>query len=146
MPSLSQAQCLIVPGQVSDGTRAEAAGPDPLLERIAALEALSITQLRSRWAEAHGRPPPAYSHRQFLVRGLAQALQEQALGGLAPALRRRLARLAVTLEGRGGDPLFAAPPDQARHPSHPAMAWRGPPGDRAGERLRLPWRALPYPL
>ena len=109
MPSLSQAQCLIVPGQVSDGTRAEAAGPDPLLERIAALEALSITQLRSRWAEAHGRPPPAYSHRQFLVRGLAQALQEQALGGLAPALRRRLARLAVTHEGRGGDPLFGAP-------------------------------------
>ena len=109
MPSVSKAHCLVVPGEASDGTRTEAAGPDPLIERIAALEALGIEQLRSRWAEAYGRPPPACSRRQFLVRGLAQVLQEQALGGLAPALRRRLARLAVTLEGRGGDPLFAAP-------------------------------------
>jgi Protein of unknown function (DUF2924) len=108
MPSLSQAQCLIIPGDASYGTRAEAAVPDPLLERIAALEALGIKQLRSRWAEAYGKPPPHCSHRQFLVRGLAQILQEQALGRLAPALRRRLVRLALALE-RDGDSLFAAP-------------------------------------
>jgi hypothetical protein len=110
MPALSQAQCPIVPGEASYGTRIEAAVPDPLIERIAALETLSIDQLRSRWAEAYGRPPPARSHRHFLVRGLAHRLQEAALGGLATALRRRLVRFAGALERHGGDSLFAVPP------------------------------------
>jgi Protein of unknown function (DUF2924) len=108
MPSPSKAHCPIVPGEASYGTRTEAAVPDPLVEQIAALEALSIEQLRSRWAEAYGMPPPPCSHRQFLVRGLAHDLQQVTLGGLAPALRRRLVRLAVALERDGGDPFFAA--------------------------------------
>jgi hypothetical protein len=87
----------------------KAAVPDLLIEQIAALEALGIEQLRSRWAEAYGRPPPPGSHRQFLVRGLAHRLQEEALGGLAPALRRHLVRLAGALERHGGDALLAAP-------------------------------------
>ena len=98
MPSLSQAQCLIVPGEACYGTRTEAAVPDPLLAQIEALEALRIEQLRSRWADAYGQPPPACSHRRFLVRGLAQILQEEARGGLAPALRRQLSDLAARIE------------------------------------------------
>jgi hypothetical protein len=108
--SLSGAGSAIVPAEARYGTLTAAAIPDPLVEQIAALEALSIEQLRSRWAEAYGRPPPPCSHRQFLVRGLAQILQEEALGGLASALRRRLVRLAGALERHGGDPSFAAPP------------------------------------
>jgi hypothetical protein len=106
MPSLSQAQPPIVPGQTSYGTRTEAAVPDLLIAQIAALEALGIEQLRSRWAEAHGRPAPRCSHRQFLVRCLAHRLQENALGGFAPAQRRRLADLAARLER---DPETALP-------------------------------------
>jgi hypothetical protein len=98
MLSVSKAHCPIVPGEASYGTRTEASAPDPLIERIAALEALRIEQLRSRWVEVYGKPPPPSSHRQFLVRGLAHRLQENALGGLAPAQRRRLADLAARLE------------------------------------------------
>jgi hypothetical protein len=123
MPSLSQAQCLIVPGEACYGTRTEAAVPDPLLAHIAALEALRIEQLRSRWTEAYGRPPPACSHRQFLVRGLAQALQEKALGGLAPALRRRLARLALALE-RDPKTALSVPP-RIKPGTRLIRAWRG---------------------
>jgi Protein of unknown function (DUF2924) len=82
---------------------------DPLTEQIGALEALSTEQLRSRWAESYGTPPPARWHREFVVRGLAHRLQEDALGGLAPALRRRLVRLSLALERDGGDQFFAAP-------------------------------------
>jgi Protein of unknown function (DUF2924) len=107
--SLSGAGSAIVPAEASYGTLTEAAVRDPLIEQIGALEAVSIEQLRSRWAEAYGRPPPPCSRRQFLVRGLAHGLQEDALGGLPPALRRRLGRLAMALERDGGDPFFAAP-------------------------------------
>jgi Protein of unknown function (DUF2924) len=106
--SSSSVRSAIVPGEASYGTRTEAAVPDPLVEQIAALEALGIEQLR-RWAEAYGGPPPPCSRRQFLVRGLAHGLQEDTLGGLAPALRRRLVRLAGALERHAGDPFFAPP-------------------------------------
>ena len=82
--SLSSAESAIGPAQASYGTLTETAVPDPLIEQIVALEALGIEQLRNRWAEAYGEPPPPSSHRQFLVRGLAHRLQEEVLGGLAP--------------------------------------------------------------
>ncbi|MGH3434419.1 MAG: DUF2924 domain-containing protein [Thermocrispum sp.] len=106
---MSGAGSAIVPGEARYRTLEEAAARDPLIEQIAALEALGIEQLRSRWAEAYGMPPLPCSRRQFLIRGLAHDLQEDALGGLAPALRRRLVRLAVALERHGGDPFFAPP-------------------------------------
>jgi Protein of unknown function (DUF2924) len=123
MPSLSQAQCLIVPGEASYGTRVEAAVPDPLIEQVAGLEALRIEQLRSRWAEAYGRPPPPCSHHHFLVRGLAHRLQENALGGLAPAQRRHLADLAARLER---DPETAlSVPLRIKPGTRLIRAWRG---------------------
>jgi Protein of unknown function (DUF2924) len=106
---LSGAGSAIVPAQARYGTLTEAAVPDLLIEQIAALEALDIGQLRNRWAEAYSMPPPPGMHCQFLVRGLAHRLQEEALGGLAPALRRRLVRLAGELNRHGGDALVAAP-------------------------------------
>jgi hypothetical protein len=123
MPSLSQALCLIDPGEARYRTLTEAAVPDPLVEQIAALEALGIEQLRSRWAAAYGRPPPPGMHRQLLVRGLAHRLQESALGGLAPAARRRLIRLTGALERRGDDSLFAAP--RIKPGTRLIRAWRG---------------------
>lgn len=105
--SSSNAGSVIVPAEARHGTLT--AVSDPLTERIGGLEGLSIEELRSRWTEAYGLPPPARWHRDFVVRGLAHRLQEDALGGLAPALRRRLVRLSLALERNGGDQLFAAP-------------------------------------
>jgi Protein of unknown function (DUF2924) len=123
MPALSQAQCLIVPGEASYRTRTEAAVPDLLTEQIAALEALSIEQLRNRWAEAYGKLPAPCSHRQFLVRGLAHRLQENALGGLASAPRRHLADLAGRLER---DPETAlSVPLRIKPGTRLIRAWRG---------------------
>ena len=96
---------------------------DPLAEQVRTLEALSIEQLRSRWTESYGMPPPARSRRDFVVRGLAHRLQEEALGGLAPAQRRRLARLAVALERDGGDHSFSAP--RIKPGTRLIRQWRG---------------------
>ena len=107
--SSSGAGPAIVAAEARYGTLEEAAVPDPLAEQIGALETLSLEQLRSCWTEAYGMPPPARSRREFVVRGLAHRLQEAALGGLSPALRRRLIQLSLALESEGGDQLFAAP-------------------------------------
>ena len=94
-----------------------------LAEQIGALEALSIEHLHSRWTEAYGMPPPLRASRELLLRGLAQRLQEDALGGLTPALRRRLARLAVALERDGSDRLFSAP--RIKPGTRLLRQWRG---------------------
>ena len=66
--------------------------------QIAALQALPEGQLTALWAETHGRPaPPGLGH-DLLRRVLAQRLQEDALGGLAPAVQQRLDQLAARLE------------------------------------------------
>jgi DUF2924 family protein len=123
MPSVSNAHCPIVPGEASSGTRTEAVVPNPLIEQIATLEALSIEHLRSRWAEAYGRPPPPCSPRQFLVRGLAHRLQENALGGLTPPQRRYLADLAGRLER---DPETAlSVPRRIKPGTRLIRTWRG---------------------
>ena len=121
--SFSRAGSAIVQAQARYGRLTGAAVPDLLIEQIAALEALGIEQLRSRWAEAYGRLPPPCSHRQFLVRGLAHDLQEDTLGGLAPALRRRLVRLAGAVERHAGDPSFAPP--RIKPGTRLIRQWRG---------------------
>jgi hypothetical protein len=123
MRSPSQAQCLIVPGEASYGTLTEAAVPDPLVEQIAPLERLDMEQLRSRWAEAYSRPPSPGLHRQFLVRSLAHRLQENALGGIAPAQRRRLADLAARLE-RSPETALSVPL-RIKPGTRLIRAWRG---------------------
>ena len=107
--SSSGAGPAMVAAEASHDLLKEAALPERLTEQIGVFEALSIEQLRSRWTEAYAMPPPAHSRREFVVRGLAHRLQEDALGGLAPGLRRRLVQLAVALENGGGDQFFTVP-------------------------------------
>ena len=66
----------------------------PVDRQIAALQALDISALRTAWGEAFGRPPPRRIRRGLLLLGLAYHVQVQAFGGLRPATRRRLARVA----------------------------------------------------
>ena len=77
--------------------------------QIAALQALPEGQLTALWAETHGRPaPPGLGH-DLLLRVLAQRLQEDALGGLAPAVQLRLDQLAARLERNPERDLLATP-------------------------------------
>ena len=75
---------------------------------LAALQTLSNGELRERWTEVYRRNPPKHTSRDMLLRGLAYRLQEKALGGLKPATRRRLSKLAGQLEA-GADPQAPAP-------------------------------------
>lgn len=71
---------------------------DRVTAQVRALEALGAEELRVRWTEVYGAPPPSRWSPALLVRGIAHRLQEVALGGLAPALRRHLAGLAERLD------------------------------------------------
>ena len=75
---------------------------------IAKLEPLDLPDLKTRWGEAFGRPPPSHISRGLLVRALAYRIQEKALGGLKPAVCRRLTRAAAELSA-GRAPLAPSP-------------------------------------
>jgi hypothetical protein len=61
---------------------------------IVCLEALGEAGLKEAWAKAHGGPAPTALPVRLLRLALAHHLQAGTLGGLAPALERRLARIA----------------------------------------------------
>ncbi len=76
-------------------------------ERLAALNRLGLVRLRAEWRRLHRRAtPPARLSRDLLLRSIAHRLQEDALGGLPPAAKRRLASLARGLAA-GGEPAVA---------------------------------------
>ena len=94
---------------------------DPLAARLAVLVGLDLAALRQEWERLHGVAPPIRLSRDLLRRAIAHRLQEAALGGLAPAARRRLAALAR--EGRAGEGRPASAPAVT-----PAAAIRLKPG------------------
>ena len=61
--------------------------------RLQDLEALGDAGLKEAWAKAHGAPAPAALPARLLRLALAHHVQVGTLGGLAPALERRLARI-----------------------------------------------------
>jgi DUF2924 family protein len=65
-----------------------------LAAEIAGLSKAGITNLRERWKNLYGKPPPGALGRAFLIRAIAYRLQEKAFGGLKPSTRRLLARVA----------------------------------------------------
>ncbi len=81
---------------------------DQVAASLAVLQSLSNDDLRRRWTEVYRRSPPKHTSRDMLRRGLAYRLQEKALGGLKPATRRRLSKLAGQLEA-GVSPQVPAP-------------------------------------
>ena len=70
-------------------------------ERLAALGGLGLDQLRGEWRRLHRAAPPARLSRDLLLRSIAHRLQEDALGGLPPAAKRRLASLDRGLAAKG---------------------------------------------
>jgi hypothetical protein len=83
--------------------RKEAAGD--LSGDLAALPGLPLDELKERWQALYGSPPPSRLGRTLMMRAIAYRLQEQALGGLGSATRRRLARVAEEIgSGRAPSP------------------------------------------
>lgn len=93
-----------------------------LAEDLAALRGLPLDALKERWAALYGAPPPARLGRALMVRAVAHRLQEQAMGGLAPATRRRLARAAEEIGvGRAPSP----PPSTVKSGTRLLREWQG---------------------
>ena len=75
---------------------------------LAVLPDLSLKVLKARWRELYGSAPPSRLGRALMVQGIAYRLQEQDLGGLKPAVRRRLAQAAEDIAAGRSRP--ASPP------------------------------------
>jgi hypothetical protein len=93
-----------------------------LAEKIAQLQALQTQALRDLWGEAFGTPPPKRLSRDLLLRALAYHVQEQALGGLRPITRRRLARAVQDLGSERGP---AAGPVAIKPGTRLLREWQG---------------------
>jgi DUF2924 family protein len=74
---------------------------------IAALASLEIRDLKSRWRACYDTEPPPRISRELLTRAIAYRLQEREFGGLAPATRRLLERVAADLSSHRARPSLA---------------------------------------
>ena len=80
--------------KVSDKERKE------LSAEIASLESLDLNQLRARWKLLYETEAPPHLSRDWLRRAVAYRMQEKVLGGLKPATRRLLERVAEEARAR----------------------------------------------
>ncbi|MFZ0663995.1 MAG: DUF2924 domain-containing protein [Acidobacteriaceae bacterium] len=71
---------------------------ESLEDEIADLPKLSRVELQAKWRSKLRKEPPTHLRKQLLVPLLAYKLQEQAYGGLKPAVKRRLRELAQSFE------------------------------------------------
>jgi hypothetical protein len=94
-----------------------------LADELAALPSLSYETLKARWQELFGTPLQARLSRRLLMYAIAYRMQEQVLGGLTAATRRKLARAAQD---------FAA----GRAPARPATTIK------PGTRLLREWQGV----
>jgi Protein of unknown function (DUF2924) len=86
-----------------------ASNPETLDSEIATLTGASRANLSSRWRVLYDTEPPRRISRELLRRAIAYRLQELALGGLKPATRRLLARVAADAFSRRPIALSPAP-------------------------------------
>ena len=73
---------------------------ETLSAEIASLAALSREQLQAKWRELYRTEPPRKIGRDLLIRAIAYRLQENIYGGLKPATRRVLAKVAEDASAR----------------------------------------------
>ena len=90
---------------------------EQLTGELAHLEVLGLNELRARWRQLYETvPPPLFSH-DLLLRAVAYRMQEQVLGGLKPAIRKLLQRVAD--EARARKPLKLRADAQTRTRGNP---------------------------
>jgi hypothetical protein len=73
---------------------------EKLSAEIAGLELLDLNQLRARWKLLYKIEAPPHLSRDWLRRAVAYRIQENVLGGLKPAIRRLLERVAEDARAR----------------------------------------------
>lgn len=76
---------------------ASTTGRDDGNQDITSLQSATTKELHKQWQRLFNRPVPRGFSRDLVIRRLAHTLQEQAFGGLAPVLRRKLATLSRQL-------------------------------------------------
>ncbi len=84
-----------------------ATDPKTLGDEIAGLSERASADLKSCWRVLYGAEPLPRISRDLLIRALAYRIQEQALGGLKPATRRLLSKVAADASARR--PMRVAP-------------------------------------
>ncbi len=78
-----------------------------LARDLASLPDLPRAELQQLWTELYGTAPPLHISRSLLTRAVAYKMQEAVHGGLLPATRRLLARVADNVAA--GRPAVPAP-------------------------------------
>ena len=73
---------------------------EKLSTEIAGLESLDLNQLRVQWKLLYEIEAPPHLSRDLLMRAVAYRIQENVLGGLKPATRRLLERVAEDARAR----------------------------------------------
>ncbi len=103
-----------------------------VLAQIAALQTMSIVDLRALWRELSGGEAPGYN-RTYISNRLAYRIQELAFGGMRRDTRARLDALAdeIDLELKGGSPAKAKNGARNNQPV-------------AGTRLIREWRGVEH--
>jgi hypothetical protein len=97
-------------------------GSESLASDLEALQDLPHAELKRRWNELYEMPCPPHMNRMFLIRAVAYRIQEQAIGGLDRATRRRLDRAAKDLSA--GRPL-AQPRPAIKPGTRLLREWQG---------------------
>jgi hypothetical protein len=96
---------------------------DQLTAELVQLEGLSLNELRARWRQLYEAAPPPRFSRDLLRRAVAYRMQEQVLGGLKPATRRLLQRIAD--EARARKPIKLAPVRKLEPGAILVREWKG---------------------
>src|SRR5271163_1794687 len=94
-----------------------------LAHEIAALRKATPADLKERWLALYGSEPPRRISRDLLIRALAHRIQERALGGLRPSMRRLLAKVAADASVRR--PIQVAPEPNIRPGMVLLREWQG---------------------
>ena len=80
--------------------KAKSPSAETLSAEIAGLTTRSREQLQAKWRELYRTETPSKIGRDLLIRAIAYRLQENIYGGLKPATRRVLARVAEDASAR----------------------------------------------
>ena len=92
-------------------------------EALSRLPSLDIGELRQQWRGLYKPQAPLNLSRELLMRAVAHRMQELALGGLRPAPRRQLLRIAQQFKETGEATIRARP--QLKPGTRLMREWQG---------------------
>lgn len=114
-----------MPGATKRAEPKEIAGMEtPVLARLAALQRMSVKELKTEWEALFSTPAPNNS-RSYLELRLGYRIQELTLGGLSRETRRTLDLLADEIEGRAGSQSIVADPRNPMAGTRLVREWDG---------------------